>query len=87
MIIGITGAICAGKEAMATYLVQTHGFEAINVMEIFKLRLIRQRKAARARREAKKIRSANGPTANEEESKDEEAITGDEDHQLDVADD
>lgn len=41
MIVGITGAICSGKETLTTYLVQTHGFEAINVMEIFKLRLIK----------------------------------------------
>ena len=44
MIVGITGAICSGKYSMAFYLTQTHGFEAINVMEIFKLRLMKQRK-------------------------------------------
>ena len=50
MIVGVTGAICCGKYSMALYLMQTHGFEAINVMEIFKLRLMKQRKNARARR-------------------------------------
>ena len=40
MIVGITGAICSGKAALALYLAQTHGFDAVNVMEIFKLRLI-----------------------------------------------
>ena len=70
---------------MATYLVQTHGFEAINVLEIFKLRLIRQRKAARARKEAKKNRLGNGPS-NEEESKEEEVISVDDDHQLEIED-
>ena len=39
MIVGITGAICSGKYEMAVYLMQRHGFEAINVMEIFKHRL------------------------------------------------
>lgn len=75
MIVGITGAICSGKSALALYLVQTHGFEAVNVMEIFKLRLIKQREHAKQRKEkylsAWKAKpdasSANGP----EESKDE----------------
>ena len=54
MIVGITGAICSGKYAFAIYLAQTHGFEAINVMEIFKMRLKKQRKEARLKRVAQK---------------------------------
>ena len=60
-------------------------------MEIFKLRLIKQRKAARSRRDA--INSANksaesGPTAHAEETKEEEEAIEckSEDHQLDVSD-
>ncbi len=50
MIVGITGAICSGKQALALYLVQTHGFEAINVMEIFKIRLRKLRADRRKKR-------------------------------------
>ena len=53
MIVGITGAICSGKAALAQYLIQTHGFEAIDIMEFFKLRLQKKRREARSRREAK----------------------------------
>ena len=56
MIVGITGVICTGKQAMSQHLTQTHGFEAINVMEIFKLRLIKQRREARSRRDARVAR-------------------------------
>lgn len=52
MIVGITGAICSGKQALAFYLAQTHGFEAINVMEIFKIRLVKQRADRRKKRDA-----------------------------------
>ena len=44
MIVGITGAICAGKTALAMYLVQTYGFEAVNLLEIFRSKLEQQRK-------------------------------------------
>ena len=77
MIVGITGAICAGKAELAMYLVQTHGFEAINVLDIFKIRLAKLRLEARARREARK---ANGPTS--EERKEEEEPTDKEDEHL-----
>ena len=61
MIVGITGAICSGKSAFALYLAQTHGFEAINVMEMFKLHLIKQRKEARKKRDARmNKRAASG---------------------------
>ena len=88
MIVGITGAICSGKHAFAQYLVQTHGFEAISVMEIFKIRLRKQRKDALKQREAQRIKaikklakSKSEPAAqierctqeeSKEESKDEE---------------
>jgi dephospho-CoA kinase len=35
MIIGITGAICAGKRSFAEYLAAKHGFEIINLLEEF----------------------------------------------------
>lgn len=42
MIVGITGAICAGKTALVMYLVQTYGFEAVNLLEIFRSKLIQK---------------------------------------------
>jgi len=39
MIIGITGALCSGKQTLVKYLVQTYNFEAVNLLEIFKARL------------------------------------------------
>ena len=39
MIVGITGAICAGKASLVRYLVETYAFEAVNILEIFKARL------------------------------------------------
>lgn len=39
MIVGIIGAICAGKETLVQYMVQTYGFEAVNLLVIFKNRL------------------------------------------------
>ena len=44
MIVGLTGAICAGKTALAMYLVTTYGFEAINLIEIFRFKLIQHQK-------------------------------------------
>jgi len=42
MIVGITGAICAGKTPLAMYLVQTYGFEAVNLLDIFRSRVKQQ---------------------------------------------
>ena len=39
MIIGITGAICAGKQAFAKYLEEKYGFELVNLLELFKIEL------------------------------------------------
>jgi dephospho-CoA kinase len=39
MIIGITGAICAGKRAFAEYLAEKYGFELVNLLELFKIEL------------------------------------------------
>ena len=101
MIVGITGAICSGKSAFAHYLAQTHGFEAINVMEMFKLRLMKQRREARKRRAAQKaIKTTKAASAgqstepqgvvatqnNVEESKEEAIQQEIEDHQLDIPD-
>ena len=43
MIIGITGAICAGKSAFAQFLADKYGFEVVNLLELFKL-LIKEQK-------------------------------------------
>ncbi len=42
MIIGITGAICAGKRAFAEYLAEKYGFELVNLLELFKVELEKQ---------------------------------------------
>jgi dephospho-CoA kinase len=42
MIVGITGAICAGKRALAKYLVETYGFESVNLLEVFRSKLNEQ---------------------------------------------
>ena len=39
MIVGLTGAICAGKYELARYLMQTYGFEAVNLLDTFKQHL------------------------------------------------
>ena len=70
MIVGITGAICAGKSQLAKYLIETHGFEAINVMEIFKKRLRKSRHEIWKRR--KPLPQAKDPQ--EESRLQEEAI-------------
>ena len=57
MIVGITGAICSGKSIFTLYLTQTHGFEAINVMEIFKLRLIKKLREQRRAKRMKRLSS------------------------------
>jgi dephospho-CoA kinase len=36
MIVGLTGSICSGKETLANYLVEVYGFEAINILQLFK---------------------------------------------------
>ena len=40
MIIGITGAICAGKREFALFLQAKYGFEIVDLLEIFKDYLI-----------------------------------------------
>jgi dephospho-CoA kinase len=44
MIVGITGGICVGKHTMVQYLIQTYNFEAVNLLIIFKSRLIEKLK-------------------------------------------
>jgi len=39
MIVGITGAICAGKQTLVKFLLETYGFEGVNIETIFKARL------------------------------------------------
>ena len=39
MIVGLTGPICSGKETLAQYLVMQYGFEAINILELFRNKL------------------------------------------------
>jgi dephospho-CoA kinase len=36
MIVGITGTICAGKLMFVQFLMQTYGFEAVNLQKVFK---------------------------------------------------
>lgn len=45
MIVGITGGICVGKHTMVQYLIQTYNFEAVNLLVIFKSKLIQKLKA------------------------------------------
>jgi adenylate kinase family enzyme len=42
MIIGITGAICAGKRAFAEYLAAKYGFELVNLLDLFRGALKKQ---------------------------------------------
>ena len=42
MIIGITGAICSGKSKLVEYLIKTYGFEALDILTIFKLKLTQE---------------------------------------------
>ena len=42
MIIGITGAICAGKRTFAEYLAKIYGFDLIDMLELFRLELKKQ---------------------------------------------
>ena len=80
MIIGITGAICVGKTEFARYLIQTYGFEAINVLEIFKLRFRKEyneaRKLKRFRKKQSSLFKDEKQGGTEEESKDEEDDDG-----------
>lgn len=62
MIVGITGAICAGKKAIAMYLVQTYGFEAVNLLEIFRSRLLQE------------LRNKDVPNSDSNPEEEEEAI-------------
>lgn len=39
MIIGITGAICAGKRELALYLAKKYGFELVDLLTLFKRKL------------------------------------------------
>ena len=39
MIVGLTGPICSGKETLANFLVEKYGFEAINILELFRIKL------------------------------------------------
>ena len=36
MIVGLTGSICSGKETLAMYLVENYGFQAVNILELFR---------------------------------------------------
>lgn len=39
MIVGLTGAICAGKKEFAEYLVKKYGFKQLNLINYFKKEL------------------------------------------------
>ena len=40
MIVGLTGSICSGKETLAQYLVEAYDFEAINILDLFKQKIL-----------------------------------------------
>ena len=42
MIVGLTGSICSGKETLAKYLVEQYGFEAINILDLFRQQIAEQ---------------------------------------------
>ena len=42
MIVGLTGSICSGKETMARYLVEKHGFKAVNILDLFRKHVAEQ---------------------------------------------
>ena len=42
MIVGLTGPICSGKETLAKYLVEQYGFEAINILDLFRQEIASQ---------------------------------------------
>jgi dephospho-CoA kinase len=50
MIVGLVGPICSGKESLAQYLVENFGFEAINILDLFRER-IREIELNQAKRE------------------------------------
>ncbi len=41
MIIGITGAICAGKRAFAEFLAKKYDWELVDILELFKEHLMK----------------------------------------------
>jgi len=45
MIVGLTGSICSGKETLAKYLVEVCGFEQINILDLFKQKIMEIQKA------------------------------------------
>ena len=69
MIIGITGAICAGKRAFAEYLVQTYGFEFVDLLELFKIELARQGLPIQLQSSPIKKKNNEGTSEEDEESK------------------
>lgn len=60
MIIGITGAICAGKRAFAEYLAEKYGFELVNLLELFKIELAKQGLPIQMQSSPKKKKKQNG---------------------------
>ena len=59
MIVGLIGSICSGKETLAKYLVDMYGFEAINILDLFRERI------------AKELLVKNGPREEHCENEDE----------------
>jgi dephospho-CoA kinase len=55
MIVGLIGSICSGKETLAKYLVEEYGFEAINILDLFRERIA----------EEMKKQTKNGPSEEE----------------------
>ena len=47
MIGGLTGSICSGKETMARYLVENHGFKAVNILDLSRKHMAEQNNIGR----------------------------------------
>ena len=39
MIVGLIGATCSGKATLAQFLVEKYGFEAVDILELFRQKL------------------------------------------------
>ena len=70
MIVGLVGPICSGKGSLAQYLVDKYGFEAINILDIFRQRIT----------EIENQRKKNSETKSNEKS--EEHIEEEQDEEL-----
>ena len=59
MIVGLTGSICSGKETLAKYLVEVYGFEAVNILDLFKQRITELQKENKGKKLSLDIKVVN----------------------------